>query len=90
MFPHRYGSALYLSCLTYVDNQVVPIYGRGGDNTDPRSRISATETADGKEADDLVPARPAGQRAVPVQVCPSSNHYSLELPNQMSTLVDTD
>ena len=51
--------------------QIIPIYGRGGDNTDPRSRTSETEADDLKDADYPVPDRPAGQRSVPVQVCPN-------------------
>ena len=49
---------------------MVPIYGRGGDNTDPRTRTSAAEAAEAKNAEEPgpVPRRPAGQRPVPVQV----------------------
>jgi len=54
------------------DEKVVPIYGRGGDNTDQRTRTSAAEAAEAKNAEEPgpVPRRPAGQRPVPVQRTP--------------------
>lgn len=55
--------------------QVVPIYGRGGSHTDPRSKQHADAQSPGSpEADEgaAVPRRPAGQRPLPVQVCPLS------------------
>lgn len=48
---------------------MVPIYGRGGDNSDPRKRTGTAEATEWKDTDEGVPMRPAGQRAVPVQVC---------------------
>lgn len=47
----------------------IPIYGRGGDNADPRKKMGGAEQpADSKDAGDAVPRRPAGQRPAPVQV----------------------
>lgn len=47
----------------------IPIYGRGGDNSDPRKKTGAVEEPlDGKDAGDAVPRRPSGQRPAPVQV----------------------
>ncbi len=47
--------------------QVVPIYGRGGENTDPRQKVQAP-AKDDAEDEASVPRRPAGQRVEPVQV----------------------
>lgn len=68
--PHASDRARHLCC------QVVPIYGRGGDNADPRKRTSAAEAVELKNAEDAVPMRPAGQRAVPVQVRQGPTHFS--------------
>ncbi len=56
------------ACRASARAQVVPIYGRGGDHTDPRKKTSTAEAAEPKEADELVPRRPAGQRPAPIQV----------------------
>ena len=49
-------------------DRVVPIYGRGGEGTDPRQKAQASGK---KEAEDeAVPRRPAGQRVEPIQVLP--------------------
>ena len=47
--------------------QVVPIYGRGGENTDPRQKVQAPAKNDAED-EASVPRRPAGQRVEPVQV----------------------
>ena len=48
--------------------QVIPIYGRGGDNTDPRQKAASTGSRKQDEDDAAVPRRPAGQRMGPVPV----------------------
>ena len=45
--------------------QVIPIYGRGGDNSDPRQ---VSLPAKPEDQDGPVPNRPPGQRMAPVQV----------------------
>ena len=45
--------------------QVIPIYGRGGDNSDPRQMSISAKPED---QDSPVPNRPPGQRMAPVQV----------------------
>ena len=59
----------------------IPIYGRGGDNRDPRERTAdAEQQQGGKDAPEpVVPRRPAGQRQAPVQV--------LEKPRKLQTLL---
>jgi E3 ubiquitin-protein ligase RNF5 len=58
-------------CKAGIDDEksCIPIYGRGGDNTDPRKRTAAAEQlADAKDvAEEAVPRRPAGHRPAPVQ-----------------------
>eukprot|EP00891_Asterochloris_glomerata_P001203 jgi/Astpho2/1203/Aster-08170 len=66
------------------DDKVVPIYGRGGSHTDPRSKQHADAQSPGSpEADEgaAVPRRPAGQRPLPVQRSPltaSPAHVNLQ------------
>lgn len=50
--------------------QVIPIYGRGGDNTDPRKKTCVSPEEE--EAEGPVPRRPAGQRPIPIQVNPET------------------
>ncbi len=45
--------------------QVIPIYGRGGDNSDPRQ---VSLPAKPEDQNGPVPNRPPGQRMAPVQV----------------------
>ena len=45
--------------------QVIPIYGRGGDNSDPRQMSPPAKPED---QNGPVPNRPPGQRMAPVQV----------------------
>ncbi|KAK9826833.1 hypothetical protein WJX81_005441 [Elliptochloris bilobata] len=47
-------------------DKVVPIYGRGGENTDPRQKLQASAKQDAED-EASVPRRPAGQRVEPVQ-----------------------
>lgn len=47
--------------------QVIPIYGRGGDNTDPRQKAQSLGNKE-EDEDGPVPRRPAGQRIAPVLV----------------------
>jgi E3 ubiquitin-protein ligase RNF5 len=57
-------------CKAGIDDEknCIPIYGRGGDNADPRKKMGGAEQpADSKDASDAVPRRPAGQRPAPVQ-----------------------
>jgi hypothetical protein len=64
-----------LSCMTpalissvMCAQNCIPIYGRGGDNADPRKKMGGSEQlADSKDAGEAVPRRPAGQRPAPVQ-----------------------
>lgn len=49
------------------DKSCIPIYGRGGDNKDPRKKMKLQEQLEQKEAEEAVPRRPAGQRPEPVQ-----------------------
>lgn len=58
--------------------QVIPIYGRGGDNTDPRQRAQLPGTRKEDDQDGLVPRRPAGQRMAPVPVSSLHRHICLE------------
>ncbi|CAL8462292.1 g1823 [Coccomyxa elongata] len=46
-------------------DKVIPIYGRGGDNTDPRQKAQSTGSKE-EDKDGPVPRRPAGQRLAPV------------------------
>ncbi|KAK9817950.1 hypothetical protein WJX72_004750 [[Myrmecia] bisecta] len=56
-------------CKAGIDeDKVVPIYGRGGDNTDPRKKQA--NAVDEEVTDGAVPRRPAGTRPVPVQRTP--------------------
>ncbi|KAK9906753.1 hypothetical protein WJX75_007419 [Coccomyxa subellipsoidea] len=46
-------------------DKVIPIYGRGGDNTDPRQKAQSLGNKE-EDKDGPVPRRPAGQRIAPV------------------------
>jgi hypothetical protein len=48
--------------------QVIPIYGRGGDNTDPRQKVQALGEKE-EDKDGPIPRRPPGQRVAPMPVC---------------------
>ena len=57
--------------------QVIPIYGRGADQKDPRKKAGVEATKNEPVAADIVPRRPLGQRPAPVHVSsglPSCNH----------------
>lgn len=54
--------------------KVIPIYGRGGDNTDPRQKAQSLGNKE-KDKDGPVPRRPAGQRIAPVLVSIRNLHF---------------
>ncbi len=58
--------------LAHSPPQVIPIYGRGG-NEDPRCKV--------KDTVDIVPARPAGQRPLPVLRSAAAMQQSTQLHN---------
>ena len=60
--------------------QVIPIYGRGGDDTDPREKAQPPGAPKEEDKDSPVPRRPAGQRLAPVQVRLTSNLQVILLP----------
>ncbi len=67
----------YLPCLTgYHFNQVVPIYGRGGVQEDPRGKHKPGVRTQQTESLQPVPRRPAGQRPAPTSVsCSTALQY---------------
>ncbi len=52
----------------YCMFQVVPIYGRGGAQEDPRGKHKASQRMQHQESHEAVPRRPAGQRHTPTNV----------------------
>lgn len=58
-------------------DKVIPIYGRGGDNTDPRQKAQLTGNKE-EDKDGAVPRRPAGQRLAPVPRAQQSGGVNLQ------------
>ena len=70
--------------------KVIPIYGRGGDNTDPRQKAQSLGNKE-EDKDGPVPRRPAGQRIAPVLVSICNLHILQQQQNLSSTAwVQTD
>ncbi|KAL3136918.1 hypothetical protein ABBQ32_006525 [Trebouxia sp. C0010 RCD-2024] len=57
-----------------AEDKVVPIYGRGGAQEDPRGKHRATSKEHHQDSTDSVPRRPAGQRLVPADRGTAGQH----------------